>query len=394
MAGEGIRFDNGFVSSPQCSPNRSSIFTGCTPHTTATTRLHIPMPDWEPTFLGPLKERGYFVGAFRKVHQGASFDKRWNFYGSAKEPFSKFFDALPPGKPFFLHVGFTDPHRPYTKGAFSPPHDPAKVKVPRHLPDVPEVRADLADYYDEIARMDSESGQIFDLLKQRNLADNTLVIFTADNGLPFPRAKGTCYDAGIHVPLLAWWPGRIQPGRVSKDLISHVDLPATWLEAAGIPKPEKMQGRSFLNLLLDKPYTPREAVFAERNWHGDFDPIRAVRTQRHKLIFNAAPHFPYRLPSDLDASPSWQTCLRLARQGKLSTTHQRLLDPTRPLYELYDLERDPDEFYNLATSQQHGKVLEDLLYRLSNWMHETYDFLPPPYESYPARSGQGRVFMV
>jgi len=377
MASEGMRFDNCSVSSPQCSPNRSSIFTGCAPHTTSTSRLHTPMPDWEPTFLEPLKDRGYFVGAFRKVHQGAEFDKRWDFYGSAKEPFAKFFDALPKGRPFFLQAGFTDPHRRYYPGAFSPPHDPKKIRVPNFLPDTPAVREDLAHYYDFIARMDGECGQIFELLRPRGHEGNTLVIFTGDNGMPFPRAKGTCYDPGIQVPLLAWWPGRIQAGSVKQELISHVDLPVTWLEAAGIPKPKKMQGRSFLSLLLGRPYEPREAVFSERNWHDNFDPIRAVRTRRWKLIFNAAPHFRYRPAWDLEDSPTWKSYLEEGRRGGLSRLHMRLLEPARPILELYDLEKDPDEFHNLATDPVHAEVLQDMIRRLSEWMHQTFDYLPP-----------------
>lgn len=390
MAREGVRFLNAFVSSPQCSPNRSAILTGCFPHTIGTSRLHTPMPEWESSILEMLKERGYFVGAFRKVHQGPVFDKRWNFYGARGVPFEKFFDALPPGRPFYLHVGFTDPHRPYRPGGFSPPHDPARAQVPRFLPDTPEVRQDLAHYYDAIARMDAECGRIFEILRERKLEDNTLVVFTGDNGMPFPRAKASCYDSGLRVPLLARWPGKIKPESVARELISHVDLPVTWLEAAGIEKPKKMQGRSLLNLLLGKSSTARAEIFAERNWHNTFDPMRAIRTGRYKLIFNAAPKFPYRPISDVEASPSWQSYLELARNGRLGALHMRLLEPTRPMFELYDLERDPDEFHNLATSPEHAEILQDLKYRLSDWMHETYDFLPPIYQGYPARSGPGR----
>ncbi|MBK5293409.1 MAG: sulfatase [Acidobacteriia bacterium] len=378
MAREGMRFNKCFVTSPQCSPNRSSIFTGCAPHTTSTSRLHTPMPDWEPSFLEPLKEKGYFVGAYRKVHQGAAFDKRWNYYGSAKASFDEFFDKRPADQPFFLHVGFTDPHRPYADGAIAKPHDPAQVTVPAHLPDTAAVRKDLAHYYDEISRMDSECGRVFDILRRRNLDRNTLVVFTGDNGMPFPRAKGACYDPGLNVPLLAWWQGRIAAGTVKEDLIAHVDLPVTWLEAAGIAKPAKMQGRSFLNLARGSgAYAPRTEICAERNWHDNFDPIRAVRTHRHKLIFNAAPHFPYRPAWDLEGSPTWKSYLEEARKGLLSEQHMRLLDPSRPILELYDLQADPNEFHNLAASPAHASVLAGMKMRLSKWMHDTLDFLPP-----------------
>jgi arylsulfatase A-like enzyme len=156
-----------------------------------------------------------------------------------------------------------------------------------------------------------------------------------------------------------------------------VDLAPTWLEAAGLDKPAKMQGRSFLPLLLGKPYQAREAVFSERNWHDNFDPIRSVRTNRYKLIFNAAPHFPYRPAWDLADSPSWASYS--ARRTKLTPEQLQLLSPSRPVVELYDLQADPDEFHNLATSPAHASILRDMKRRLSEWMHQTYDYLPPAY---------------
>lgn len=379
LAREGVLFENCFVTSSQCSPNRSSILTGCTPHSTATSRLHTPMPDHEPSVIDYLKDAGYFVGAYRKVHQGASFDNRWNFYGPAREPFSKFFEALPQGKPFFLHIGLTDPHRPYKRGKYPVMHDPKQVTVPRYLPDTPEVRDDIADYYNAIARMDADCGLVLDELKQRNLLDNTLIVFTGDNGMPFPGAKGTCYDPGLRVPLIAWWGNRLKAGDTKHDLIAHVDLPSTWLEAAGVPQPKRMQGRSFLPLLTGGNYTPRDAVYSERNWHDNYDPIRSVRTATHKLIFNALPHQPYRPADDLADSPTWANYQMLARRARLAPHHMRLIQPTRPVIELYDLRNDPDEFHNLADDPAHAALRIELQRKLSDWMHDTSDYLPPCY---------------
>ncbi|MCW5966274.1 MAG: sulfatase-like hydrolase/transferase, partial [Bryobacterales bacterium] len=127
LAAEGMRFNHCYVASPQCSPNRSAIFSGCMPHTIGTSRLHAPMPPWETTVLDLLKRQGYFTGIFRKHHQGANFQNRLDFYGDARTPFEAFTDKLPAGTPFFLQFGSTDPHRPYRPGAVNPPHDPAKV---------------------------------------------------------------------------------------------------------------------------------------------------------------------------------------------------------------------------------------------------------------------------
>ena len=370
-----MRFEKCFVTSPQCSPNRSSIFTGCTPHTIGTSRLHVPLPDWEPTIVDVLKDNGFHTGIFRKHHQGQGFESRLNFYGNAQTPFRNFFDAKPKDKPFWLQIGFTDPHRPYRSGAFQPPHDPQKVQVPKWLPDWPEVRQDLAHYYDFIARMDSQVGQLMDLLSAQGHANDTMVIFSGDNGMPFPRAKGTLYEAGINVPPIAWMPGKIAAGTVKSEMIAHVDLPSTWLDAAGIGQSKKMQGRSFLPLLLGKPYQPRTEVFSERNWHDTFDPMRCIRTPRHKFIFNAAPHFPYRPPSDLENSPTWQAML--AKRRSDTPLHLRhLFNPTRPVTQLFDLEQDPLELNNLVESVPHADLRQDLERRLSNWMNATCDFLP------------------
>ncbi len=383
LAADGMRFTRGFVTSPQCSPNRSSILTGATPHTTSTSRLHTAMPDWEPTVVDRLKDRGYFTGAFRKVHQGPSFDRRWDYYGKAGAPFAEFFERRPKDRPFFLHFGSTDPHRPYKDGAFQPPTDPASVKVPPFLPDSPEIRADLAHYADFISRMDRESGEILRLLDEQEVANDTLVMMTGDNGLPFPRAKGTLYEPGIHVPLIARWPGRIKPGTVASEMIAHVDLPATWLEAAGAAALPKMQGRSFLPRLTGGTYRPRTEVFAERNWHDNYDPSRCVRTERYKLIWNATPAKPYWPIRDLADSRTWASYLQLDRQGKLSPEHQQLLRPTRPSYELYDLQADPNEFVNRADDPALRETFDGLRQKLAGWMTDTYDYLPPAPRSSP-----------
>jgi N-sulfoglucosamine sulfohydrolase len=387
LASQGTRFTQCFVTSPQCSPNRSAILTGQPAHQTATSRLHAPMPEEQSTFLEVLRERGYHLGAFRKVHQGKEFDKRWDFYGDDKAPFAKFFDQRPKDKPFFLHVGFIDPHRPYPGKAFDPPTDPAKVSVPHWLPDTPEVRRDLADYLDEIARMDRESGEVLRLLEERGLAGNTMVVFTGDNGMPFPpRAKGTLYEYGIRVPLLVRWPQLWQsrmpsgftPGSVSDQLVSHVDLPVTWIRAAGASVPKRMRGVDLLT-------GTRTEIFSERNWHDNFDLGRCIRTSRHKLIYNGLPDKPNRPIGDLAGSPSWAAYQELAKAGKLSPEHQAPLSPTRPMLELYDLEKDPRELVNLAERPESEALKEDLMARLSTWMDSTNDFLPPPFRIFEGK---------
>ncbi len=391
LSTESLRFSHAFVTSPQCSPSRSSMFTGRYPHANGCSRLHAPLPARETSIVELLRGGGYYTGAFRKHHLGPEFQKRLDFYGDARTPWTAFFDRVPRNSPFFLWAGFTDPHRPYQKGAFTPPHDPAQVVVPKYLPDTPIVREDIALYYDETARMDKESGDVLAELDRRGMARNTLVFFTSDNGMPFPRAKCTLYDSGTRVPLMARWPGKIQPG-VRDDLITLVDLAPTVLEAASV-RPEKapeFQSRSFLPALLGQPYPQREFIFTERNWHDHLDLIRAVRTERYRLIQNYRPEVAYRPSRDLENSPTWASYLEEAKHGRLPEKLRGLLAPRRPEVELYDLKNDPDEMQNLAGDPARAGLIEELQQKLSVWMQETNDFLAPPIGASPA-AARGRT---
>ncbi len=381
LAREGLRFDRAFAPSPSCSPSRSAILTGKSPHETGTSRFHSPMPTGQVTILEYLKKRGYYTGAFKKVHQGLEFWKRWDFQGH-HQPIRTFFEARPKDRPFFLHVGYHDPHRPYLPGERYPDHNKrSDVTVPSFLPDSPGVRKDLAHYYEAIERLDARVGRFLKLLDEYGLAQNTLLIFTSDQGMPFPGAKGTLYDPGLHVPFIARWPGRIKPGSVTSELISFVDLSPTWLDAAGIPVPNAMDGTSFLELLRGRRYAQRKEIFAERNYHTHLDLIRCIRTKRYKLIHNFLPETPYRPLSDIARSPSWRSIERLHHEGKLSPDlTRRYFDKPRPETELYDLQKDPGETENLANDPSYAATLQKLREKLSRWMIQTHDFLPPPIE--------------
>jgi N-sulfoglucosamine sulfohydrolase len=379
LAREGLRFDRAFAASPSCSPSRSAILTGMPPHETGTSRFASPMPAGQKTILDYLQSAGYFTAAFKKVHQGEAFWKRWDFKGKNR-PFEGFFERRSKDRPFFLHVGFHDPHRPYLPGERYPVKNArAAVKVPAFLPDSPGVRKDLAHYYEAIERLDLRVGKVLRLLKEHGLVENTLVIFTSDQGMAFPGAKGTLYDPGLHVPLLARWPGKIQPGRTTSDLVSLIDLAPTWLDAAGISAPQGMRGKSFLPLLLGKPFEPQQAIYAERNYHTHLDLIRCVRTDRYKLIRNYLPELPYRPLSDIARSPSWRSIEAWRHSGRLSPElYRRYFALPRLEVEFYDLENDPPEMKNLANDPAYAAEVRSLEELLGRWMTETRDFLPSP----------------
>jgi len=242
-------------------------------------------------------------------------EKQFDFYGNDAEPLESFFQQRPNDAPFFLWFGSRDPHRPYDTVAFEPPHSPSAVHVPGFLPDTEEVREDLAQYYDRIARFDKDCGTILRLIESQGLEESTLVIMTGDNGMPFPRAKGTLYEAGIQEPFLIRWPGKVAQGSISDVLVTLLDIPATIIDVSGLQVPVEFEGLSLLALLTGS--SPREFIFAERNWHDNWDPMRCVVSERFKLIRNYRPEAGYLPTLDILGSPSFQEIARLANEKRL-----------------------------------------------------------------------------
>ncbi|NOT60273.1 MAG: sulfatase-like hydrolase/transferase [Acidobacteria bacterium] len=290
------------------------------------------------------------------------------------------------GKPFALQLCSSDPHRPLDANAIAAPHDPNKIKLPAHYPDTPSVREDFARYYDEIARFDGFFAQVLAELDKRGLAENTLVVFAGDNGASQFRGKGTLYEYGVHVPLLVRWPGKVKAGTVRKELISGEDFAPTFLEACGLKPLPEMTGRSFLKLLRGEAYTERRYVFAERGSHGGglptgtqpFDLARVIIGQRYKLVYTALWQLPYQ-PVDFNNEPFWKELQQMNKDGKLSPLHSRLLfSPTRPMFELFDLESDPNEFTNLIGSKEHDAIEQELKAALQEWMILERDYVPLP----------------
>jgi arylsulfatase A-like enzyme len=377
----GLTFERAFLTTPQCSPSRISMLTGKYPHSTGAEDLHMPLPEHEvllPTYLR--REAGYLTGIMRKRHLGEPGNEQFDWYDPAEEhdygAFGTFLDrAQANEQPFFMWVGFSDPHRPYEEGTLDRPHDPARVSVPPYLADTPSTRADLADYYDEIARMDQNIGRMLRMLEDRGLRANTLVVFLSDNGMPFPRAKGTLYDAGIRTPLIVNWPGQVDPGTYD-GLTSVIDLAPTLLDVAGLSAPDDMQGRSIAAVLDDRSLPGRDFVFSERNWHDTDAHMRSLRTDEYKLITNGYPHRAFPIAADIGDSPAWFSLLEKKRAGTLTEAQARLFETPRPAVEVYHLPDDEWELRNVAGTPEHDATIDSLTQRLHRWTQETGDFPP------------------
>jgi N-sulfoglucosamine sulfohydrolase len=375
LSSQGLTCDKAMLTTPQCSPSRISILTGRYPHATGAEDLHMPMPAGTPTVHGRLREAGYFTGHLGKAHEGAHSDRQFDWYEKDLESFPAFFDAAGT-RPFFLWAAFHDPHRPYEAGAIDAPHDSNAVSVPPYLADTAETRADLARYYDEVARMDASIGRILAALDGRGLERDTLVVFLSDNGAPFPREKGTVYDAGVRTPLVFRWPGAVPEAERSAALVSVVDLAPTFLELAGVPATEWMQGESIAPGLREPKLPGRAAAFSERNWHDCDEHIRSVRTARYRLVHNAYVGLPFCSPADVSASPSWRDLFALKESGRLTNAQRALFEVPRPEIEFYDTERDPFEVENLAARPEFQARIAEHYALLQDWRRTTGDFPP------------------
>jgi N-sulfoglucosamine sulfohydrolase len=416
FAAKGMRFDRAYVTTPQCVPSRASIMTGRCPISIQMTRFSAPLPREVVIYPEILRSLGYFTGvAGRTYHLDGSavppetdrvfqkfklktFPDRLDYVkttggGNAAylKQFREFLDLVPKGRPFCLQLCSTDPHRPLDRNAIAKPHDPTKLKLPRFYPDTPLVREDFARYYDVISRFDEMFGEVMKTLQEKGLLENTIILFMGDNGASQLRGKGTLYQFGINVPLLIRWDGRIRPGRTTTDLISGEDLAPTLLEAAGAKVPASMTGKSFLKLLLGQPYESRNYVMAQRGAHGsglplfssNFDLGRCVVGKRYKLIYNATGSLPYH-PVDFAGDPFWKDLQDRHEKGQLPAELDRLyFAPSRPMFEVYDLQEDPNEMTNLAGRMEVAEVERELKAVMQEWMIVERDFVPLPVPNLP-----------
>jgi N-sulfoglucosamine sulfohydrolase len=219
--------------------------------------------------------------------------------------------------------------------------------------------------------------------------DETLIVFTGDNGAALPHGKGSLYDPGSNVPLIVRWPGVVTAGGESRALLSGEDLAPTLLEAAGLPPHPRMSGVSFLPLLKGEPHKARKNVFMERGPHGrasvsvnmrssGFDLSRAVRSDRYKFIYNCTPWIPY-APVDSAGGAAWRQIKVAKDAGKLSAgVSATYFTAPRPVYELYDLEDDPSELNNLSGRAELAGVERKLRSALAEKMVLDFDYLPLP----------------
>ncbi|WP_119079200.1 sulfatase family protein [Chitinophaga alhagiae] len=384
MAANGLRFNNVFVTSSSCSPSRTSIITGRYPHSTGAAELHTPLPAQMTFFPELLRKNGYYTAHAGKWHEGPHTRRAYDTLLAAngknavggEEKWLEVLQHRPKDKPFFCWFAALDAHRAWQPDASLPPHDPATVQVPPMLADTKETRKDIAAYYNEIARLDRYIGQLHAELQRQGIAGNTLIIFMADNGRPFPGSKTRLNDAGVRTPFIVQWPEKISKGSECDALVSAVDIAPTLLELAGLPAAAAMQGKSFTALFRQPRQAFREYVFTEHNWH-DYEAYeRAVRTKDFLYILNKRPQLANQGPLDAVNSPSFAALQAARGEGRLTPLQQDIFTAPRQEEELYVLANDKDQAKNLAGNARYAAVKEKLRQALERWRHETGDTEP------------------
>ena len=396
VAGEGVLFTRAFCAAPSCTPSRAAILTGQMPHRLeAGANLWGFLPAKYPVYPDLLESAGYVVGVRGKGWgPGRPVERRRNPAGPPAQSFEQFLASVPEGKPFCFWFGGTDPHRPYDLGSGAEAGlKAADVEVPPYLPDTPEVRSDLLDYYAEVQRFDRQVGEILALLEREGKLDETLVVMTSDNGMPFPRCKANLYDSGSRMPLALRWGARVKGGRKVDAFVSLSDLGPTILVAAGLRPSPEMTGRNVLGLVGRAEGGGAEArswdrVFIERERHANVRkgdkgyPARALRTDRYLYVRNFSPDlWPAGDPEawkavgpfgDIDPGPT-KALLLSRRDDPAVAPFFALACARRPAEELYDLEKDPHQVRNVAADPGYGDDLQRLRRDMDGWMARTAD---------------------
>jgi N-sulfoglucosamine sulfohydrolase len=393
IAREGARFTRAFAAAPSCTASRAAILTGQAVHRLEEgANLWGFLPKRFAVYPDLLEQAGYTLGYSGKgwgPGQTAPAGRERNPAGPQFKTFDEFLERRPDQRPFCFWFGSSDPHRPYVPGSGAQEGLTLdSVRVPGFLPDTPEVRQDLLDYYSEVQRFDRDLGHLVDSLERLGELDNTLIIVTSDNGMPFPRAKANVYDGGAHVPLAVRWPAAVRTGTVVDGLVSLADVAPTVLEAAGLPRPDVMTGQSMLGLVRGDAQPGRDRVFIERERHanvrrGDLSyPVRAIRTRDYLYIRNfRADRWPAGDPElyfavgpfgDIDGGPSKSFVIDRRKEPGIARFFD-LATAKRPSEELYDLARDPYQLRNVAGQPAHATAQRRLRHELDTWLAETND---------------------
>jgi uncharacterized sulfatase len=384
LAKEGMCFDGMSTASAMCAPTRAQLYTGLYPIRNGAYPNHSWVYDGVKGAPVYFRDLGYRVGINGKIHFGPKASFPFETVGKAGEEIApgedreiKEFVERDRNQPFFFLLASHQPHTPRDKGK-PEAYPPERIKVPPHLIDCPHTRAELSKYFAEITYLDEQLGTVMKVIDDAGVRDNTIFIFTSEQGTQMPFGKWTCYEIGLRTGFIARWPGRIKPGTRNKALIQYVDVLPTLIEAAGAKPPKDVDGRSFLDILEGSQRAHREYVYGVHTTRGIINgspnyPIRSVRAGRYKLIVNLNHEAPFsnvltsaKQDGHILAWMEWAKTHPEAKARAEFYVH-------RPKEEFYDLEADPFELNNLAGQAQFSSTIGKLRRELAAFMKQQGD---------------------
>lgn len=408
LATGGMRFEHAYVQTPSCVPSRNVFLTGRYPHSSGVMGFFSVQPSFE-TLPELLRKAGYYTAVVNKPRDSSmtdDFDRYWDYHqvltNSTKRTAKNYGEhaasviesAATSNKPFFCVINIADPHKPFfedpkaSTGNFdrTPPssrYSVDDVSVPGFLPDRPEVRKEMQNYYNSVKRGDDCVGSVLRVLREARLESKTAVILVSDHGMPLPYAKSSLYPAGLRTPWIVQWPGMAEAGAVdSEHFVSAVDFAPTVLEIASVTAPDGLQGKSMLPEIKGEPGGERDTVFAEFNENagGRPYPMRAVHTKEYVYVFNPWSDGEYHFICAANYYQSYKLMEKLAPQNDRVRARLDHLDH-RVLEELYYLPEDPDCLTNLINDSKHAHAAKDLRSKLAEWMSTTDDYVLTAFES-------------
>ncbi|RJK93844.1 sulfatase-like hydrolase/transferase [Vallicoccus soli] len=389
LAEEGIVFETAYSPAPVCAPSRFSYLTGMYAESCGPAHHMRALGEWPERFASVpehLRAAGYYATNNVKTDYNTAVDPATLWDESSA---TAHWRGRPEGAPFFAVFTDMTTHESSQFGAADGATDPRDVSVPAYLPDTPEVRADIAHYYDRMAVMDANVGKRLAELEADGLAEDTIVVYSADNGGVLPLSKRFATEDGLHVPLVVRVPEKWRhlaprpPGSREDAPVDGVDIPATILAVCGVRVPDNFHGRSFLGRRPDR----REFAFGQRSRMDErYDLQRTARDERYVYVRNYMPHRPYgQSMGYMWQQRSYQVWEQLHLEGRLDEVQERFWDPKEP-EELYDVLRDPDCVRNLAGSERHRPRLRRMRRALDEHLLATNDngFIPEghPLEGY------------
>ena len=416
LASQSLRFAHAHVTVGNCMPCRNVMLSGLYSHNNKVEGFYqVKDPGW-PHLVDLMKRAGYFTGIRGKVSHSAPYQPyAWDAdldtlpdgsKGHIKDPKSYGISttdgiakAKAAGKPFCLVVNISDPHKPFwskAKGGGKDPYTPSRifkaseVPIPGFLFDDPQVREELALYYSSVRRADDCVGQVLAALKASGEADNTVVMFMSDHGMPLPFAKTQLYHHSTHTPWMVRWPGVTKAGSVDKEhMISAVDFLPTILDITGTPHPKHLDGRSYLPLLKGGTQEDRDHVIKEYNENAgrSRDPMRGVQTKKYLYLFNPWSNGERVFATATTGTITYRRMVDLASSSKSLSARLDLYKHRVP-EELYDVTKDPDCLINLINQPKHQAELKELRAKLDAWMVRSKD---PMLEAFRKRENAGFV---